>query len=63
MRTVVAVQRAIKKTSKDGKKYILFTYLLDDGEEIDSLQTFKIGEQVTTWFDPIYNKAKMRKKR
>lgn len=63
MRTVVAISRKVNRKSKDGKSYTLYTYILDDGEEIDSLQEFEIGEQVTTWYDEKYHKAKMRKKR
>lgn len=57
------VIRQVNKKSAAEKDYILYTYLLDDGDRIDSLQKFEVGEQVTTWFDPIYNKAKLRKKR
>lgn len=63
MRTIVEVLRAVNKKSAAEKDYILYTYLLDDGDKIDSLQKFAVGEEVTTWFDPIYNKAKLRKKR
>ena len=48
----------------DGSEYVLYSYeVVDDlgnKEVIDSLQEFKKGERVETWFDQQYNKPKMR---
>lgn len=48
----------------DGTEYILYSYeVVDDlgnKEVIDSLQEFKKGERVETWFSEQYNKPKMR---
>jgi hypothetical protein len=48
----------------DGTEYKLYSYEVIDElgnkEVIDSLQEFKKGERVETWFDQQYNKPKMR---
>ena len=63
MRKIKELVRKHKKTSSADKEYILYTYRLDDGSEVDTLQEFEIGEECTVWFDDKYNKSKLRKKR
>jgi hypothetical protein len=60
MRKVTRQTRAEKKTSSKGKTYILFTYELDDGQLVTSLQKFKAGDRVETWFDDAWGIPKMR---
>ena len=63
MRKIKELVRKQAKTSSADKEYILYTYRLDDGSEVDTLQEFEIGEDFTVWFDDKYNKSKLRKKR
>lgn len=56
----------VKSLAKSTKKsnYIVYTYVVTDElgnkESIDSLQQFKDGDRVETWYDATYNKPKMR---
>lgn len=63
MRTILKLLYEHDLKSKDGKPYTLRCYLLDDGQEVETIEKFKVGEEVTVWYDPDYDKAKLRKKR
>ena len=63
MRKITRLVRKQAKTSSADKEYTLYTYRLDDGSEVDTLQEFEVGEEVSVWFDDKYNKSKLRKKR
>ena len=60
MRRVVKQTRAEKKTSAKGKSYILYSYELDDGSIVTSLQVFKPNDRVEAWFDEGWGIPKMR---
>lgn len=59
------VVKKLRSESKEGGK-VLTTYLVIDDqgnkEEIKSLQDFKDGERVESWFDSKWNSPKMRRK-
>ncbi len=61
MRTIVEKVWTQKRVSKKGAPYDIHLYLLDDGSEVESLQFFVPKEQVTVWYDDVYNKAKLKK--
>ena len=61
-RTIHKVVRKRKLTSKEGKEYTLYTYMLDDGSEVDAMRPYYVGEKVEVWFDHKWNKAKLKKK-
>ena len=63
MRTITRLVRKENKVSADDKEYTFYLYQLDDGSEVGSLQEFKVGEEVSVWFDDRYNRSKLRKKR
>ena len=48
----------------DGTEYVLYTYEtideLGNKENIDTLQEYERGDRVEVYFDPKYNKVKMR---
>lgn len=48
----------------DGSEYVLYTYeVIDDignKETVDTLQEYEKGQRVEVWFDPKWNKTKMR---
>ena len=60
MRKVIRQTRAEQKVSSKDKKYIVFSYELDDGSVVTSLQKFKPGDRVETWFDNAWGIPKMR---
>ena len=62
MRKIKELVRKHKKTSSADKEYILYTYRLDDGSEVDTLQEFEVGERVEVWLDEKWDKAKLKKK-
>lgn len=63
MKIVKKLKWIQERLGKDGA-YYLHTYKVEDDlgniEEIDTLQEFKPGDRVETWFDGKYNKPKMR---
>ena len=62
MRYVKSTSRQVMLEAKDGTNYILYTYLLDDGSLVDSLQEFEPDEPVSVWYDEKWNKAKLKKR-
>ena len=56
------VKRRRMKQERD--KATVYTYIVEDDEgneeDITSLQTFKDGDRVETWFDDEWNRPKMR---
>lgn len=52
--------RAEKRTSYKGKPYIVYHYMLDDGQVVTSLQKFTAGDRVVCWFDDAWGIPKMK---
>jgi len=63
MRRIKSIIWHQEKVSAKDQIYQLYCYQLDDGEEVESTEEFKVGEEVTTWFDDQWNKSKLRRKR
>lgn len=52
--------RAEKRTSYKGNQYIVYHYMLDDGQVVTSLQKFTAGDRVECWFDDAWGIPKMK---
>lgn len=60
MRHISQLKRKLNKLSAKQEPYTLYTYILDDGSEVDSLQEYPIGQRVEVWYDEEWNKSKLR---
>lgn len=61
MRKVVDMMWQTKNLNKEGEKYDLYCYQLDDGSEVQSIRKYNKGEYVRHWFDDQYNRQKIGK--
>lgn len=62
MRTITKLVVKKELTSKNGDNYILYSYQLDDGSVVDTLQECELGEQVMVWYDDKWHKPKIKKR-
>lgn len=63
MRKIMAIKYQIRRKSKAGEPYDLYCYILDDGNEVESVTKYKINTPVTVWYDEQWDKVKLKPKK
>lgn len=63
MRKIMAIKYQISRKSKAGEPYDLYCYILDDGNEVESVTKYEIDTPVTVWYDEQWDKLKLKPKK
>jgi hypothetical protein len=63
MRKIMAIKYQIRRKSKAGEDYDLYCYILDDGEEVESVTKYEVNTPVTVWYDDKWDKLKLKPKK